>query len=66
MKEQVAPEGAVLFRVPVTVTHAPGGPLVGLRYRLLRCKSVLAARAGVGTAVEYTEMNRADVSRTNR
>ena len=66
VKEQVAPEGAVLFRVPVTVTHVPGGPLFGMRFRLWRCKSVLAALTGVGTVTEYMEMNRADVNSTSR
>jgi hypothetical protein len=66
VKEQVAPEGAVLFRVAVTVTHVPGGPLFGKRFRVLRCKSVLVAWTGVGTAAENIEMNRAEVSNTNR
>jgi hypothetical protein len=66
VKEQVVPEGAVLFRVAVTVTHVPGGPLLGKRFKVLRCKALVAAWTGVGPTAEYVEMSRAEVSKTNR
>lgn len=67
VKEQVEPGGApVPFRVPVTVTHVPGVPLFGMRFRLLRCPPVSTEWTGVGTVTEDIETKSADVNSTNR
>ena len=65
MKEQVAGEESVLFRVPVTVTHVPGGPLSGKKFSVFSWKSVVPAWAG-GTRVEERDTSIDESSSTTR
>ena len=63
LAENEHPVAPVTFSVPVTVTHVPGGPAEGNRFRVLILKPV-AALAGAGDVTNETERNSAEVSST--
>ena len=55
----------VTFRVAVTVTQVPGGPVDGNRLTVVNLKPVVAALTGAGDTTDDTERNSAEVSSTN-
>jgi hypothetical protein len=65
LKEQVAGEESVMFRLPVTVTHVPGGPLSSEKFSAVSSKSLVPAWAG-GTIVEERDRSIDESSSTTR
>jgi len=65
VNEHLTAEGTVLFSVPVTVTHVPGGPVSGKKFSVSSLKSLVPAWAG-GTKVEERDRSIDESSSTTR